>query len=168
MMASVLTGARRAQSGWWIPWTFVGFFVLVFAVNGVMVWFALSSWTGLEITNPYERGLTYNRALEAAREQAALGWQADLRFEQTGPRHGTLEFRLQDRDGGRLAGAKVDAELVRPTEEGHDFALDLSEREPGRYRAEVELPLPGQWEVRLAARARGEVYRLSPRIYLKP
>ena len=57
---------------------------------------------------------------------------------------------------------------MRPTEEGYDFALDLSESEPGRYQAEVELPLVGQWEVRLAARARGEVYRLSPRIYLKP
>ncbi len=168
MMASVLTSARRAQSGWWIPWTFVGFFLVVFAVNGALVWFALSSWTGLETDHPYERGLVYNRALEAAREQAALGWRADFRFDQSGQRHGTLELGLTDRDGARLQGAKVDAELVRPTEEGHDFALDLSESEPGRYRAEVELPLAGQWEVRLAARARGEVYRLSPRIYLEP
>ena len=168
MMASVLINARRAQGGWWIPWTFVGFFLIVFAVNGVLVWAALSSWTGLETTNPYERGLAYNRALEAAREQAALGWRADFHFEQSGQRHGTLELRLQDREGVRLQGAKVDAELVRPTEEGHDFALDLSESEPGRYRAEVELPLAGQWEVRLAAQTRGEVYRLSPRIYLEP
>ncbi len=159
--------ADAGRSGW-IPWAFVGFFLVVFAVNGVMVWFALSSWTGLETTNSYERGLAYNRALEAAKEQTALGWQADFHFHQTGQRHGTLELRLQDRDGVRLQGAKVDAELVRPTEEGHDLALDLAEREPGRYQAEVELPLVGQWEVRLAASARGEVYRLSPRIYLRP
>jgi nitrogen fixation protein FixH len=158
----------EAVASRWIPWTFVAFFLVVFAVNGVMVWFALASWTGLETTNPYERGLAYNRALEAAREQAALGWQADFHFAQSGQRHGTLEFRLQERDGAPLAAARVDALLVRPTEEGHDFAVDLTEREPGRYGAEVELPLPGQWEVRLAARARGEVYRLSPRIYLKP
>ncbi len=152
----------------WIPWSFVGFFVVVFAVNGAMVWFALSSWTGLEADNSYERGLVYNRAIEAEKEQAALGWRADFRFAQTGQRRGTLELDLNGRDGARLQGAKVDALLVRPTQEGYDSDLALDESEPGHYRAELELPLPGQWEVRLAARAGGEVYRLSPRIYLKP
>jgi nitrogen fixation protein FixH len=152
----------------WIPWAFVGFFLVVFAVNGALVWFALSSWTGLEADNSYERGLIYNRALEAEKEQAALGWHAGFSFAQTGARRGMLELSLQDRDGADLRGAKVDALLVRPTREGFDFDLALTEREPGRYLAEVELPLPGQWEVRLAARAGGEVYRLSPRIYVKP
>ena len=167
-MASMLTGARRAQPGWWIPWTFALFFLVVFAVNGVMIWLALASWTGLETTNPYERGLAYNRALEAARAQAALGWWADFRFEQTGARRGRIELDLRGRDGEPLQAAKVDALLVRPTEEGHDLALDLSESGSGRYVGLVELPLAGQWEVRLAASAEGKAYRLSPRIYLRP
>jgi nitrogen fixation protein FixH len=167
-MASTLQRAADAGRGRWIPWTFVGFFVVVFAVNGVMIWFAVSSWTGLEADNSYERGLAYNRAIEAAKEQQALGWRADFRFAQTSAGRGILELDLNGRDGARLQGARVDALLVRPTQEGHDFELALGEREPGRYLAEVELPLPGQWEVRLAARTRGEVYRLSPRIYLKP
>jgi nitrogen fixation protein FixH len=159
--------ADAGRSGW-IPWAFVGFFLVVFAVNGVMVWFAVSSWTGLEASDSYERGLIYNRALEAAKEQAALGWRAGFRFDQTGERRGRIELSLQDRSGRPVAAAKVDALLVRPTEAGYDFGLDLSERASGRYGAEVELPLAGQWEVRLAASARGEVYRLSPRIYLRP
>ena len=35
------------RRGSWIPWLFVAFFVLIIAVNGVMVWFALECWTGL-------------------------------------------------------------------------------------------------------------------------
>jgi len=167
-MAITMQRAPDAERSRWIPWVFVGFFLVVFAVNGALVWFALSSWTGLETTNSYERGLVYNRALEAEKEQAALGWRAGFGFHQTGERQGMLELRLQGRDTAPLEGAKVDAEIVRPTQEGYDFDLALEERAPGRYRAAVRVPLPGQWEVRLAARARGEVYRLSPRIYLGP
>jgi nitrogen fixation protein FixH len=167
-MAITMQRAPDAERGRWIPWTFVGFFLVVFAVNGALVWFALSSWTGLETTNSYERGLVYNRALKAEKEQAALGWRAGFGFKQTGVRQGMLELRLQGRDAAPLEGAKVDAEIVRPTQEGYDFDLALEEQAPGRYRAAVRVPLPGQWEVRLAARARGEVYRLSPRIYLRP
>jgi nitrogen fixation protein FixH len=167
-MATIVRPPADPGRSRWIPWAFVGFFMVVFAVNGVMVWFAVSSWTGLEADHSYERGLVYNRALEAEKEQAALGWHAGFSFAQTGARRGTLELDLNGRDGARLRGATVDAQLVRPTQEGYDTDLALSESAPGHYRAEVELPLPGQWEVRLAARGRGEVYRLSPRIYLKP
>ena len=48
------------------------------AVNGAMIWIALSSWTGLATNQPYDKGLTYNRNLEAAARQAALGWQPRL------------------------------------------------------------------------------------------
>jgi nitrogen fixation protein FixH len=168
MRAIPLQASADAGRSRWIPWAFVGFFVIVFAVNGVMVWVAVSSWTGLEADSSYERGLIYNRALEAERQQAALGWRAAIDFHQTGDRRGTLELRLQGRDAAPLQGARIDAEIVRPTQVGYDFDVALEEQAPGRYRADLRLPLPGQWEVRLAARAQGEVYRLSPRIYVKP
>ena len=31
-----------------------------------MIWIALTSWTGLATNQPYDRGLTYNRNLDAA------------------------------------------------------------------------------------------------------
>jgi nitrogen fixation protein FixH len=167
-MAMTMQPTADAGRGRWIPWTFVGFFLVIFAVNGVLVWAALSSWTGLETTDSYERGLVYNRALKAEKEQVALGWRAGFGFDQTGARHGTLELRLQGRDATPVRGAKVDAEIVRPTTEGYDFDVALKEQAPGLYRAEIQAPLPGQWEARIAARARGETYRLSPRIYLRP
>ncbi|MBL4602812.1 MAG: FixH family protein, partial [Emcibacteraceae bacterium] len=32
---------------------FVGFFLVVFLANGIMTYFALSTWTGLETENAY-------------------------------------------------------------------------------------------------------------------
>jgi nitrogen fixation protein FixH len=167
-MAITMQPTADAGRDRWIPWTFVGFFLVVFAVNGVLVWAALSSWTGLETPDSYERGLVYNRAIEAEKEQVALGWRAGFGFNQTGVRQGMLELRLQGRDAAPLRGARVDAEIVRPTKEGYDFDVALKEQAPGLYRAEIQAPLPGQWEARIAARAGGEVYRLSPRIYFRP
>ena len=86
--------------GRWIPWLFVGLFLLVFAVNGVMIWYALSSWTGLAANEAYDQGLTYNRNLAAAARQAQLGWRPQLTVRTAGDgaesRH---VHRLADRPG---------------------------------------------------------------------
>ena len=49
----------------WIPWLFVGLFALVLVVNGSMIFVAFSTFPGLETTNAYQRGLAYNRQLDA-------------------------------------------------------------------------------------------------------
>jgi nitrogen fixation protein FixH len=155
---------RRFGGGRWIPWTFVAFFLVVFAVNGVMVTVAFTTWTGVTIQNPYERGRAYNDVLAAVRAQEALGWRADLRFEGGNPTHGRLGLTLADRDGRPLPGAVVRARFVRPSHQGFDFELPLLEREAGRYGAAFELPLPGLWEVRVHAVRAGQSYRLTDRI----
>ena len=88
MSMSTTTGNRPAspkrvkaprQPGWYIPWIFVGVFMVVLAVNGVMVHFAVSSWTGIETENHFIKGLGYNNDLAGARAQAERGWQIDVR-----------------------------------------------------------------------------------------
>ena len=59
-MAATATG-RGAARGSWIPWAFVLFFVVITAVNGVMIWYALESWTGLSSGEAYDDGLRYNQ-----------------------------------------------------------------------------------------------------------
>ena len=43
---ATMARSEPERSGRWIPWMFVLFFVVIFAVNGTMVWYALESWTG--------------------------------------------------------------------------------------------------------------------------
>jgi len=152
----------------WIPWSFVAFFAVVLIANGSLVVLAVKSWPGLETSSAYQRGLAYNKMLAAASEQAELGWKVGFHFVQDGPRRGVVQVDLEDRFGNLLRQAEVRAQFVRPTSEGSDLRLHLAHQTGGRYQAEVELPLEGQWDVRIAASSNGQIYRLSERIFLRP
>jgi nitrogen fixation protein FixH len=117
----------------------------------------------METTDAYRNGIAYNRALEAARAQEALGWQVSLRFVPSAPLAGRLEAILIDRHGAPLDDAVVTARLVRPVGEGHDREVTLQAEGGGRYAVRIELPLAGQWEARLAASAPAGSHRLDAR-----
>jgi len=151
------------RRGRWIPWTFVAFFGVVLIANGIMLTVALRTWTGLSTDNAYERGLVYNDTLARLAEGEALGWRTGIAFEPEadpapGRHAGRLTIEAAASDGRPLDGARVTAELVRPTVYGHDFSVALRPAGPGVYAAELDLPLPGQWEVRATVAAeRGTV-----------
>ena len=157
-----------AARGQWIPWLFVAFFGVVFGVNAVMVWIAITTWTGLETTGAYRLGIDYNRTLETADAQAALGWQVDLALERSAPQRAVIDLLLADRQGDAIGSAAVTAAFVRPTHVGHDRKIVVPHGGGGQYRAEVELPLAGQWDVRLEARNGTQVFRLHERFFLAP
>ena len=167
-MAIRLERNREPDRGRWIPWLFVAFFGVVLAANLTLLVTALSTWPGLETTDAYQRGLAYNRALAARAEQEALGWQVTFTFTREADRRGLIEVGLEDRFGNFLQKAEVTARFVRPTQEGYDRTLTLEHQYGARYSAEVELPLAGQWEVRLNAAEGGQQYQLSKRIFVEP
>jgi nitrogen fixation protein FixH len=152
----------------WIPYAFVAFFGVVLLVNGAMIWLAFASWTGLQTEGAYQTGLAYNRVLEQARAQAALGWQVDLEFAQAAERAVAVRLALADRHGNLIEDASVIATFVRPVQEGHDRVAAIPHRYGGRYEGQLELPLAGQWDVQLTIASAGEVWRESRRIYLRP
>jgi nitrogen fixation protein FixH len=162
--------ARRQRSGpgrWdrWIPWTFVAFLAVVLAANGTMIGMAFLTWPGLETADAYRKGIAYNAALEAAREQAALGWEVDLAFVPAGAGpHGRLELRLVDMLGQPIERAVVHADLTRPTQSGHDFATPLEPAAAGVYAKTLAFPLPGIWDVRVQAEHRGRTYGTTRRV----
>jgi nitrogen fixation protein FixH len=161
--------ARSAEvPGRWIPWAFVAFFGVVFAVNATMIAIAFTTWTGLTTERSYQRGLDYNRALEAAAAQEALGWRVDFAFIQGQGAHAVVEVGLENRHRDLLEAADVEARFLRPTHAGHDVTVVLPHYRDGRYRAEVELPFAGQWDVHVTASSGGDVYRLSRRVFLRP
>ena len=156
---------RRSR---WIPWSFVGFFAVVFVANGLLIVFALSSWTGFDGADAYRRGVHYNNALAAAAHQAQLGWHSHIAFADKGGHAGRVEFALTDRGDAPVRHAAVKAIIVRPTAAGHDFTETLAESAPGRYAATVEFPLAGQCEVRVLAETAGTRYAAVARIMVTP
>lgn len=148
----------------WLPWLFVLFFVIVFAVNGVMVYVAARSWTGIETRQPYIKGRDYNRTLEEVAKQKALGWTGAFAAHPDAQGSVRLDLDLTDARGKAVGGAQVTARFVRPTHEGHDFRITLEDRGGGRYSGVTHAPLPGQWDVRIQAEHPAGAYRLTHRI----
>ncbi|MEZ5931625.1 MAG: FixH family protein [Alphaproteobacteria bacterium] len=166
-MRSDADQSRPTAGGRWIPWLFVGLFLVVLAANGTMIGVALSTFNGLETTNAYEKGLAYNASLAAAAEQEQLGWTVSLQSRSVGARKVELAVDLADRLGQPIRSAEVRAELDRPLQQGHEQTILLAEQVPGRYQADLDLPLAGQWTVRLIAEARDHRYQLAERIQVK-
>lgn len=135
------------------------FFAVVTAVNGIFIYFALSSWSGLTAPDAYNRGIAYNRVLDEAAAQARLGWRAEI-----GWRKGTAEARLVDRDGSPLDGLAVAAHFARPLGKGEPLDVALVATAPGRYVAAIDLPLPGQWEMQIEARGAAGRYQAATRL----
>lgn len=157
----------KRQRSWWIPWLFVALFGVVLAANGIMLYIAMSSFTGLQTEGHYRKGLEYNRVLDAARAQDALGWTVSTSFEPAGDGGGKLVARATDRDGAPLTGARATARLLRPTQSGYDVDVTLDPRGDGVYDTNIRLPLTGQWEVRIRIGHDANVYRIAERIMVR-
>ncbi len=160
---------RQRSPGWWYPWLLVGGLGIVVIVNGVMAYFAVSTWPGLETESHYYKGLAYNENLAAARDQERRGWTMDLDFvpgrSTTGrDRMGQLAVRFEDRLGTPITDLAARAQLTRPTREGFDRTIALNHVGGGVYTASVSLPLAGQWQVRILAHRNDQTFQETRRL----
>ena len=131
-----------------------------------MIWLALSSWTGLVSDSAYEEGLGFDRMLAESRAEAALGWQGKVAYDAA---RGRLSVILADRAGRPLTGLRLSAQWLRPTQEGFDREIALTELAAVSYCAAIRPPLPGQWDVRVTVRDGGRVrFHAQKRIVVQP
>lgn len=142
--------------GRWIPWIFVGAFAVIIAVNAVMVWFAVSSFSGLAVQGPFDRGRHYDDVIAEAERQRALGWTADVAV-----RDGRIVLAVAGRDGAPLDRLEVTGVLARPAEALAPVPLALHADGGGRYSAAVRPPKAGQWDARLTLVGRGPGERVE-------
>jgi nitrogen fixation protein FixH len=150
MSAAGVAAPHDPRRGRWIPWVFVGGMLAVVAVNAVLVFASISTFTGLTVTGAYDRGRSYNQVLQEAARQDALGWQASIVAD--GSR--ALRIAVTDREGRPVPG-RIDGVLHRPLE-GIDLPLAPVATAPGRWVATLDPELrPGQWDVRLSLEGAG-------------
>jgi nitrogen fixation protein FixH len=156
------SGSTAAARGRWIPWIFVGGMLTVFLVNAVLVFFAMSSWSGIATDRPFERGLAYNRLLAAAAAEEALGWKAEIAY-----RDGGLTVLLRDADDRPIEGAALSFEARRPLERHASIGAVFASAGMGRYEARVDDLRPGQWDIRLAVVRGDAAAHLGRRIVVR-
>lgn len=137
------TGQRKLK-GWHVLLIFFAFFGVMFAVNGVFLYHAITSFPGEDVKKSYVQGLNYNQTLEARAAQSVMGWKAEAGLVE-----GELVFRLQDQDGQPLSGYPVIAELRRLTTDTEDQVLTLLPSLRGEYRADAGTLVSGSWRVQI-------------------
>ena len=148
----------------YIPWLFVGSFALVVAVNAIMIWFAVGSFSGLYSEKPRDRGLRYNQVLAKQQQRDALGWRIETAWQ---PDSGRLEIAVFDAEGRPLAPNRLTAELVRPVEKRLPIGVALGATDSGRFAAYVDLPERGNWDLDIVVERGSDRFALTRRMFLR-
>ena len=164
---SALRKEKRELTGRAVLLWMVGFFAVVFAVNGVLVQAATSTFRGMETASSYKAGLMFRADVESAQRQEDLHWQVDGKLLRDRAGEAVLEFSARDTKGAALTGLTAAARLAHPADASLDRTLELKSAGPGVFRGEADAQ-PGQWEL-IVDLFRGDerVFRSRSRVTLR-
>ena len=98
---------------------FVGFFMTVFAVNGVMIYEAVSTFGGLETPDAYRKGLAYNQRIAQGEAQEQRGWRDTLAYA---PETERVRIDMTDHAGAAVPDLVISGEMGRPATDRFDSA----------------------------------------------
>ncbi|WP_181699846.1 FixH family protein [Chthonobacter albigriseus] len=155
MATTRTTDGGRPVTGWTVLYWMLAFFAVIFAVNGVFIYYALGTFPGLEVASSYKAGQEFRAEVEAAHAQDERGWTVDL-SAGLGDAGAEIAVTFTSRDGYPEAGLTVTAELEHPTMTSGDRMVVLAETEPGRYRGIIAGEAAGRRMLVLTATRGGE------------
>lgn len=143
------------------------FFGVMLAVNGVFVYFAMATFSGVSTEDAYRKGLHYNDTIAAYHEQQATGWHSSVTLEGS-----ALRLEMLDTNGRPIDGLQIDGTLERPATNREVRALVFHGAGNGLYSAEVANLPDGQWQLLAEAQApeasQIPPYKVTARIWQKP
>jgi nitrogen fixation protein FixH len=102
------------------------------------------SFEGTVVDKSYETGLQWD---EARRNRESLGWSAVVQEATYKTGKNDLIVILRDKNGAPLSDAVASVAVSRPSTRAFDRTYHTVLQPNGRYRAEIDLPLYGNWEV---------------------
>lgn len=147
-----MSGAPNGRfTGRHITVILVAFFGVVIAVNVLMARLATSTFGGVTVENSYVASQHFNRWLDEADAERALGWQAAVLRAPDGH----LAVRLTGVPAGP---AKVTAVARHPLGRLPDQPLQFAASGDGGFTSTSALP-EGRWTLRLQVQAGGKQWR---------
>ena len=145
----------------------VGFFAVIFAVNGWLVQAATSTFGGLETASSYQAGRLFENEVERAGRQEDLRWHVDGRLTRDSAGEAVLDVTVRDEKGAPVDGLTADATLEHPANARYDHAISLTEVGEGAFHGETR-GQSGQWELVIDLYRGGErVFRSKSRVTLR-
>jgi nitrogen fixation protein FixH len=149
---------RRLTGRGVLLWLFA-FFGIIFAVNGAFIYFAVSTFPGLEVESSYKAGQEFESDVLAGKAQAERAWAVDAAVRPAGD-DASVEVRFRDKAGVDLHGLDVRVRLIHAVDPDHDHSANLPEVASGTYRAVLPNVKDGMWDLTI------EAYKGSERLFL--
>lgn len=147
---------------------FVGFFGTIIAVDGYMIYKAVSTFGGIETEDAYRKGVAYNESIAKDAKQSQLGWSDEIKVVGSPQR---LQVALHQGDGA-ITGKHLVATVGRPATNRYDVTIPLAEASPGLYEAALPVAGDGTWIVDLSAyddaSSTEPVYQARRRTWIAP
>lgn len=116
----------------------------------------------------YDKALSWDATMAQQRENARLGWTADVEAGLRSDGTGNVRVDLDAPTGQPIEGARVSVEAFHNARASHRLEATLHEAAPGRYVASLPMRRPGLWEFRLTAARRADVFTHVARHDLLP
>ena len=141
------------------------FFGVMFAVNGLLVYYAVDTFSGGDRPDPYRSGLRYNETITDSARQAALGWQTEVAYDDA---QGRLTLRFVDKSENPIVHLDLRGILGRPATNRADQEIVFRHIANGVYATDVQLASGGWVLAAIARDSAGDkpVYRLKRRLYV--
>jgi nitrogen fixation protein FixH len=145
---------------------FVLLLVAIVGVGAVIGAFVLGkmSFEGTVSEHPYEEGLKRD---EVRKEHERLGWQLELTHQEFTVGHAEIGVHIRKADESPLAGADVMLVVSRPNTNEYNKPYNAHQIFPGVYRADVELPLYGYWDIQFTVRKGKDELDFTRRVYAR-
>lgn len=124
-------------------------FGVVIGVNFLMAHYAVSTFGGVVVENSYVASQDFNRWLDEAAKEKALGWKAQAKRRSDGK----LYVRIEEAP----AGARLSGDAWHPLGAEEDRTLTFDADGHGGYISRESVPA-GRWTLRLAVEADGQIW----------
>jgi nitrogen fixation protein FixH len=146
---------QRAFTGRHMAAILIAFFGVIIAVNVVNARYASATFGGEVVENSYVASQRFNRWLDEAKNEKALGWDEVTTWRPDG--------RLVVALVGVPDGAAVEVLARHPLGRMPDRSLTFDRIAAGRYLSREALP-EGRWDVRVTVAAQGHLWRREERL----
>lgn len=155
-------------NGWHVLYGLFAFFGVMIAVNMLFLYFALTTFTGIETDDAYRKGIAYNVRLDEGRKLQQLGWGGKFAFAND-----RVEVRITDPAGEPVRGLQLEGRIGRPATDKYDTDLVFTDVGNGLYAANPKSLDSGNWIVTVESRQPlqpgGDIrFRLKDRLWISP
>jgi len=160
-------GTARRLTGRMVVLCLVGFFGVVFGMNGVLIHEALSTFGGVDTDSTYQAGRKFEQDVAEAKAQDARQWHIDAKVTPAPGGAQRIDVVARDAAGRPLRGLTLTAAFERPIDRRLDRSVDVAEDQPGQFHGSAEIAA-GQWDLVIELSRRGDrLFRSRNRVVLK-